>query len=412
MAEREHDLILLGATGFTGGLTAEYLATHAPAGLRWALAGRNPDKLAAVRERLTGLEGAPPAVAELALLHTDVTDAESLRTLAASTRAIVTTVGPYIVHGEPVVAACAAAGTDYLDITGEPDFVDRMWLGYHEQAQRSGARLIHACGFDSIPHDLGAMFTVGHLPEGVPLTVEGFVRAGGTFSGGTYQSVLHGMSHLSDSRRVAGERRRREVRPAGREVRGIGGRDGWVRYDDTAGGWALPLPTIDPQIVLRSAAALPRYGPSFRYGHYLSARRAATIGGIMAGAGVLAGLAQIGPARRQLEKLRVSGDGPTAEQRANAWFTVRFHGRPTDDPQAGVICEVAGGDPGYGETAKMLSQAALCLLSDDLPETAGQVTTAAALGQPLIDRLIAQGIGFRVLTGGARRSGSTGSSAD
>ena len=394
--EREHDLVLLGATGFTGGLTAEYLAAHAGPQLRWALAGRNPDKLAAVRERLTAIPGAPPDIAELPLLSADVTDAESMRALARSTRAIATTVGPFFRYGEPVVAACAAAGTDYLDITGEPEFVDLMWLRHHERALATGARLIHACGFDAMPHDLGVLFTVGHLPEGVGLTVEGFLRVGGTFSGGTYQSALDAMSHLGDSRRVAAERRRLEGRPAGREIRGIGG---LPRRDQVAGGWVLPLPTIDPQIVLRSARALPRYGPSFRYGHYLASRRALTIGGVAAGAGVLAGLAQIGPARRQLERLRSPGDGPSAEQRAKAWFKVRFWGRPTERasaPGSGVVCEVSGGDPGYGETAKMLSEAALCLLQDEVPETAGQVTTAAALGRPLIDRLIAAGIGFSV----------------
>jgi short subunit dehydrogenase-like uncharacterized protein len=269
-----------------------------------------------------------------------------------------------------------------------------MWLRHHETAQRTGARLIHACGFDSIPHDLGTLFTVQQLPRGVPLTVEGFVRAGGTVSGGTYQSVLHAMSHLGESRRAAAERRRREPRPAGREVRSIAGPP---HRDAVAGGWVLPLPTIDPQIVLRSARALDAYGPAFSYGHYLASRRALTIGGVAAGVGTLALLAQVGPVRRRLEGLRSAGDGPTEQQRSRAWFRVRFCGRPTEDPAARVICEVAGGDPGYGETAKMLSEAALCLLSDDVPQIAGQVTTAAALGLPLIERLTAAGITFRVL---------------
>jgi short subunit dehydrogenase-like uncharacterized protein len=393
-ADGEHDLVLFGATGFTGGLTAEYLAAQVPADVRWALAGRNLDKLAAVRERLASVPGASPQVAELPLLRADITDGGSLRALAESTRAIVSTVGPFVHYGEPVVAACAAAGTDYLDITGEAEFVDRMWLRYHEQAQRTGARLIHACGFDSVPHDLGALFTVEQLPEGVPLTVEGFVRASGAISGGTYQSVLYGVSHLSEGRRLAAERRRRETRPSGREVRGIGGAP---HRDAVAGGWVLPLPTIDPQIVLRSARALDRYGPSFRYGHYLASRRAVTIGGVVAGFGTFAALAQIPPIRRRLESFRGSGEGPSAEQRAKAWFTVRFSGRPTEDPGGVVVCEVTGADPGYEGTAKMLSEAALCLLTDELPETSGQVTTAAALGRPLIDRLVAAGISFSVV---------------
>ncbi|KAF0845221.1 saccharopine dehydrogenase family protein [Nocardia caishijiensis] len=174
-ARREFDLVLVGATGFTGGLTAEYLAAQLPSGARWALAGRNPAKLAAVRERLAVIDS---AAAEPALLHADTTDSNSLRALVESARVVVTTVGPYLEHGEPLVAACAAAGTDYVDLTGEPKFIDRMYSAYHGEAVASGARLVHACGFDSIPHDLGVLFTVEQLPKGVPLTVRGVVRRG------------------------------------------------------------------------------------------------------------------------------------------------------------------------------------------------------------------------------------------
>src|SRR5579862_730630 len=167
MPDREHDIVLFGATGFTGALTAEYLAAHADPGTRWALAGRNRSKLEGVRSRLGPEQG------ELSLLEADVNDPESLRRLAESTKVVITTVGPYIRYGEGLVAACAAAGTDYVDLTGELEFVDLMWLRYHEQAQSTGARLVHSCGFDSIPYDLGALFTVKHLPEGVPISLEG-----------------------------------------------------------------------------------------------------------------------------------------------------------------------------------------------------------------------------------------------
>ena len=157
---RTYDIVIFGATGFTGELTAAYLAEHAPAGLRWALAGRNPGKLEAVRDPLAAID---PALAELPLLHADSTDDASLRAVAESTRVVITTVGPYLLHGEPLVAACAAAGTDYVDLTGEPEFVDRMYLEHHDAAVATGARIVHACGFDSIPHDLGAYFTVQQL---------------------------------------------------------------------------------------------------------------------------------------------------------------------------------------------------------------------------------------------------------
>src|SRR5437588_4038541 len=184
--------------------------------MRWALAGRNRQKLEAVRARL--------GKNDLPLIHADTSDAESLRAVAESTKVVITTVGPYILYGEPVVAACAAAGTDYVDLTGEPEFVERMWLGYHEQAKQSGARLVHSCGFDSIPYDLGALFTVQQLPEGEPIELQGFVRAGGTFSGGTQQSAIHAMGRLRQSAQVGKERRAKETGPDGRRVRGVQGR--------------------------------------------------------------------------------------------------------------------------------------------------------------------------------------------
>ena len=382
-ADRAHDIVVFGATGFTGELTAKYLAENAPDGLRWALAGRNAAKLESVRD------GLGPACADLPLLHADVTDPASLAEVAEGTRVIITTVGPYTLYGEPLVKACAEAGTAYLDLTGEPEFVDRCYVRHHAAAEASGARLVHACGFDSIPHDLGALFTVQQLPEGVPLKVEGFVRAGGTFSGGTYHSALTQMSRARQMISAASERKKAEPAQAnGRRSRGIKGKP---HREPAVNGWAVPMPTIDPQIVVRSGRALERYGPDFSYGHYFAVKRLPLALGGMAGVGALMGAAQIPPLRKQLEKLKSSGDGPTAEQRAKAWFTVTFVGEGGGQR---VVCKVKGGDPGYGETAKMLAESALCLAFDDLPDTAGQVTTAQAMGDPLIRRLEAAGIGF------------------
>ena len=350
-----------------------------------------PGKLEQIRRRLTEVE---PACAELPLLHADVTDADSLRSVAEATRVAITTVGPYIRYGEPLVAACATAGTDYVDLTGEPEFVDRMWLGYHARAAQSGARLVHSCGFDSIPYDLGALFTVQQLPEAVPISLEGFVRVGGSFSGGTYQSTIEIVSRLRQGMAVARERRSREARPSDRRVRGV---SGLPHHDEFAGGWVIPFPTIDPQTVLRSARALARYGPDFTYSHYLVAKRLPVAVGLAGGAAGLVALAQIPPARRMLLKLKSSGEGPSAEQRARSWFRVRFVARAGDRV---VRTEVSGGDPGYGETSKMLAESALCLAFDELPQRAGQLTPAVAMGDALRRRLEAAGIEFEVLDGG------------
>src|SRR5215213_7446078 len=228
MAER--DIVLFGATGFTGGLTAEYLARHAPAGLRWALAGRSGGKLAEVRKRLAAID---PALAELDLLEADVTDAGSLRPVVESASVVATTVGPYLKLGEPLVAACAQAGTDYVDLTGEPEFVDRMYARHHAAAVATGARLVHACGFDSVPHDLGVLFTVQQLPEGVPLTVRGFVSAGAKPSAGTFHSAVTQFSRLRQAGVAYVERRRIEPKPQ-RKVSSV--KDP-ARYERSLGAW-------------------------------------------------------------------------------------------------------------------------------------------------------------------------------
>ncbi|MFI6266084.1 saccharopine dehydrogenase family protein [Micromonospora sp. NPDC051006] len=386
--ERAYQVVLFGATGFTGGLTADYLARHAPAGLRWALAGRSPAKLGAVRERLAGID---PALAELPLLTADATDADSLRAVAESAQVVASTVGPFIHHGEPLVAACARAGTDYLDITGEPEFVDLMYLRHHAEAVRTGARLVHACGFDSIPHDLGVWFTVRQLPTDVPITVDGFVRAGGRISAGTYHSALIAFSRAAQASRAARERRAAEPRPADRRVRAVPGR---LARSAELGMWTVPLPTIDPQVVRRSAAARPEYGPDFRYRHFAAVRRLPTVLAGAAGLGALAGLVRLAPTRRWLLGRLASGQGPTPQQRATSWFRVRFVGAGGGRR---VHTEVAGGDPGYDETAKMLAESALCLALDDLPPTAGQVTSVTAMGDALLGRLTRAGITFRVL---------------
>ncbi|MEU3528405.1 saccharopine dehydrogenase NADP-binding domain-containing protein [Streptomyces sp. NPDC038707] len=381
---RPYDLVLFGATGFVGALTARYLAEHAPQGLRWAVAGRDERRLERLRESLPGGgEG-------IGVLRADVREPATLRALAGHARVVATTVGPYVLHGEELVAACADHGTDYLDLTGEPEFVDLMYVRYDARARETGARLVHACGFDSVPHDLGVYFTVRQLPEGVPLTVDGYVTADAAFSGGTLASALNQLSRSGRMRAAARERARHEPRLPGRRVTAP---PGAPRFAPEAGAWALPLPTIDPQVVRRSARALERYGPDFRYRHYAAVRHLPVALGGAAAVGALAVAAQLPPLRRRLSDLRRPGDGPSPQKRAESWFRVRFAGEGGGER---VYTEVAGGDPGYDETAKMFAEAALCLVFDELPPTAGQVTTAEAMGDALTGRLRAAGITFRV----------------
>ena len=383
---RDHDIVLLGATGFAGELTAAYLAEHAPDGCRLALAGRNADKVTAVRDRVAGGR-------DIAVLAADTGDARSLKALASSTRVLATTVGPYALYGDGVVAACAAAGTDYLDLTGEPEFVDTSWVRHHKTAVRSGARLVHAAGFDSIPHDLGVLFTVLQLPADQAVTISGYVSASGAASGGTFASALTAFGRPRQNLAAARARRAQEapqLASADRRARSSAGRP----HRSPTGGWAVPLPTLDPQVVVRSARALPRYGPDFRYSHFAVVPRLPLVVGGIAGVGALAVAAQLPPARRALQRRLAPGQGPSAAKRARSWFTVTFVGEAGGER---VRTRVSGGDPGYDETAKMLGESALSLAFDDLPATAGQVTTATAMGEALIDRLRANEMGFEIL---------------
>ena len=308
--------------------------------------------------------------------------------MARRARVVISTVGPYLQFGEPLVAACAEAGTDYVDLTGEPEFVDRMWLSHHQTALRTGARLVHACGFDSIPHDLGAFFTVKQLPDDQPITMRGVVRSGGTFSGGTFHSALHQFSRAKQMKQAYAARRRAEDRPEGRSSRSVGGRP---HRDPVLGYWLLPLPTIDPIIVARSGAALAAYGPKFRYSHWAGTKTLRYAAGGAAAVGMLSVAAKVTPLRDFLLGRVPQGSGPDESKRDASWFTVDFVAET--DGQT-VHTRVNGGDPGYTETAKMLAESALCLVFDDNPATAGSVTPAQAMGDALIARLQAAGIGF------------------
>ena len=383
MPDREHDVVVFGATGFTGALTAQYLARHGDAGTKWAIAGRNRDKL---RKTLETIEADVPTIVA------DTGDAKSLRKMAESAKVVITTVGPYIEYGEAVVAACAAAGTDYVDLTGEPEFMDLMYLRHHRTAEDSGARIVHACGFDSIPQDLGTQFTVQQLPEDVPITVEAFVRAGGNPSGGTVASALGIMGRYRQGQKVHKDRVRQEPQTPGRRARIVIGRP---RRDGETGWYLLPMPTIDPQIVRMSAQAEDRYGPDFSYAPYIALKRLPAAAGLAGGVGALFTLAQLPPARKLISSRVPQGTGPSPEQREKGWFKVRFRG---EGGGVRVTTEVSGGDPGYGETSKMLAESALCLAHDDLPQTAGQVTTAHAMGDALRARLVRAAIRFDVLS--------------
>lgn len=395
---RPYDIILLGATGFTGQLTADYLIKHAPQ-IKLALAGRNAEKLAQVRELLLADN---PAALMPDLFVADSHNMASLKQLCSQTRAVISTVGPYATHGEDLVAACITQQCDYVDLTGEPQFVYQMQEKYAADASKAKVKIVHCCGFDSIPHDLGVLFTMNALAQKLghdvltqaTVKVEGFVRGHGDISGGTWNSAINAMP---DWQNLLKQRQKHYQQIyQGREIRLIE-KPSIRKLKD---GWAAPLPTIDPVIVVQSARRYSHYGQQFSYAHFGVVpqlhRLAMTT---VAVAGIFA-LAQVNKGRTWLAKQRPSGVGPAPEDRARHWFNVEFCAE-VQTAQQQTLCLrtlVSGGDPGYDETAKMLAESALCLVLDReiLPAHFGIVSPAEAMGHVLINRLQKAGISFDV----------------
>jgi len=391
--ERSHDVVVFGATGFTGALTAQHLAAHAPPGSRLALAGRSGVRLEALRMRLATADA---RCARLPLAVLDAADGPALRRIAAATRVLVNAVGPYTTHGDAVVAACAEQGTDYVDLAAEGEFVDLSYIRHHDRATRTHARLVHSCGFDSIPFDLGTLHTLMQLPEGVPMRVRAFAQLhlGGVrnaargFSTGSLRSALVMLSRPRQRARARSTRLALEPLPRDRTVEVPLGRPHRPRELE---GWALPAPRFDSRVVGRSAGALDRYGPDFSYEQYVLVRRLGTAAAAIGVGGAMFTLAQLQPVRELILARLPSGAGPSAAERGRRRFTVTLVG---DGGGRRILTEVRGGDPGYDESAKMLAEAALCLAHDDLPRCSGQVTPATAMGEILIARLGRQGITF------------------
>lgn len=392
-----YDVLLFGATGFTGGLAAEYLAKNAPSNTRWAIAGRSRHRLDQIFGKLCS---SSPACPPRGVVVADVGDPKSLLAMASSTRVLMSTVGPFARYGEQVVAACVQAGCDYVDITGEPEFVDRIRKKFDESARSKGIRIVPACGFDSLPHDLGALFTRKLLPQDLPVQMEGFVRVRGTISGGTWQTAVDAMGKMPIFRRRTKTQSQAgsppsEPKPSEKE-RTVAGLRQRIRYERVVQGYVAPMPTIDPLIVLQSARKLSAYGPEFRYAHYVVADSLAGLSKLLLGVSGVFLLSRNRFSREWLRKQKSAGEGPSAERRARSNFSVTFVAK-ADEQKA--IARVSGGDPGYDETSKMLAESALCLAFDrhSLPDRAGVLTTAEAMGDRLIDRLQAKGIAFEVL---------------
>jgi len=412
-SDRDFEIVLWGATGYTGRLVAEYLATAPSAqGLRWALAGRDGAKLERVCADLTVTS---PHVAQLPILLGDAAAPSTLDAIARRTRVVCTTVGPYAKYGSELVAACVRAGTHTCDLTGELQWIRRMIDAHHEAARASGARIVHCCGFDSIPSDLG-VFMLHEAAEArgrrIARVDAVFGESSGGFSGGTVASML---GLLEEVARDPGVKRLLDDPYALDPSPRTGGPDGpdakGVAYERRLGRWTAPfvMAAINTRVVRRSNALLGYpYGKDFRYSERMSlpAGAAGLPAALALAGGSLAFQAamQIGPVRGLVAKrLPQPGEGPSPETRAKGYFVARLLGE--DDAGGAWRGEVQDRrDPGYGSTAVMLAESALCLARDALASPGGVLTPASAMGAPLLARLRAAGMTWTVqpAEGGAR----------
>lgn len=403
-SSRDHDLVIYGATGFVGELIAAYLAAHAPPGLRVGLAGRSKAKLEAVRSRL------PVAAQGWPLIEADSEDAGSIAALAEGTRVLFSTVGPYAKYGLPVVEACARAGTHYGDLTGEVSFVREAIDRFDALARTNGARIVHSCGYDSVPSDLAVLLLhqaaqadgAGALTE-----VQLVATAKGGISGGTLESMrgqLDGMRSSTALRALAADpyalspdRAREPATPQPPDV-------GPVRRSGD-GLWTAPfiMAAANTRIVRRSNALQEwAYGRSLQYGEVMGIARgpagAVIARAVALGLRVFAVAMALPSTRRVLSRvLPAPGAGPSADTQRKGWFRSQVTARTEDGHR--YQATVAGpGDPGYAATAVMAGETALALALDGdlLPPASGSLTPATALGNVLVQRLRAAGHTYEV----------------
>ncbi len=382
------DILLYGATSFVGKIMVEYLSGLPQNEFSWAIAGRDEQKLIALKAQYN--------LTELPHFIADASDETALTALCEKTNVIISTVGPYALYGETLVKVCAQTGTDYCDLTGEPQWIKAMLDKYEDEAKHSGARIIHCSGFDSIPSDLGVYFSqklaiekTGKPASQIKMRV---YKLKGAASGGTIASMLNVLKEAGEDASL----RKLLVNPyvlCGPEhpFHQRQKNHKKAEYDSELGIWTMPfvMAAINERIVHRSNKLLSSlYGQDFKYDEAMSSKTASKAWITTLGLGAFVGAASFSPLRNFLADhiLPKPGEGPSREEQENGMFDMRFYAQLSNGEMQTV--KVTGDkDPGYGSTAKMLSQAALCLAKDISDVKGGFWTPASALGDALIERL-------------------------
>ncbi len=394
--QREFDVVVWGATGFTGRLVAEFLHQRygADGDVKWAIAGRNSDKLAAVRDQI-GLPDSLPVIVA------DSKDRPSLDAMVARTKVVCTTVGPYALYGDELVGACVAAGTGYVDLAGEPQWIQRMIDRHQQQAESTGARIVNCCGFDSIPSDMGVYFLQENAMQqwGKPLDrIKLRVKAAkGGLSGGTFASMFNLMEEAAKDKSVAkAVKNPYALNPINERAGPRQPNHSGSSYDPHLEAWIAPfvMAGINTRVVHRANAIQDYpYGRDFIYDEAVVTGKG--LGGrfkgltTALGLGAFAAASSFSLSRPIVKKLMPDpGEGPNAEQREQGFFKLVLIG--INEGNEVIRGAVSGDrDPGYGSTSKMLGESAVCLALDERPvaQSGGFWTPSAAMGDALLERL-------------------------
>ena len=368
---KKFDLIVFGATGFTGSLICEYLSNHKDAkSLRWAVSGRNKEKLEELSTKYS-----------VDTIISDSFNRESLNKMCSQGTLIISTVGPYDIYGKMLVKACIDNGTHYLDLTGEPSFVKKIHDSYSQLAKKGGVILMHSCGFESIPPDLGAYLTVKKLnSDNTDLTY--YIKTKGKISGGTWASFINSVTkHEPIIQKNSSTSSKRKYKK--------------LYYSHRFKKWALFFPVIDKYIVMKSSRSLKEYGSNISFNEYILLPSLSSAVILIFGIACVGVLSKFKFFKKILLNYIPSGNGPSKEEREGHWFEVTVVGKSN---RKEVTTILRGGDPGYGETSKFISEMALCILlqKDQLIKDSGILTPVECTGELMVDRLQNAGITIEV----------------
>lgn len=367
MVDKKYDIVVHGATGFTGKLICEYLSlNNDKERIKWSISGRNKDKLSTIAKKYN-----------IDYFVADAFDKKNLDIITNQTKLIISVVGPYSIYGKDLIQSCIENSCHYLDLTGEPEFVNYVEKKYSELASKKNILIINCCGFESIPPDIGVFYTLKHLKE-ENAVINSYLSTKGQISGGTWASFLNS---FSSNKSVI------------KKTSGIKSKTKKIFFNKNLKKWALIFPVIDKYIVKKSSKNLNGYGKNFSFNEYILFNNRIQIFTLIISLFFIGILSKIKIFRKILMNIIPSGTGPNKVKRDSHWFNIKLFASSNNNS---IVTTIKGGDPGYGETAKFISEMGLCIINDydNLNLKKGVITPAMCAGDLMIKRLQNSGIIF------------------